>query len=400
MEVSFYQASSPRDTVLAFTGLKPGDQLAVRVTRRTAAFRYLASYRGVEFPINSAVSLKPRDLILIQLLKIQPRLQFKFLAIINEASEAGSLEQVARFFEFEKNPLSETFLNWSVRLNLPIKRNDYKRLKTLYSESTDSPGNAQLFLLPFFWLQSNMDTEIFHDPFFLMQWVFGTPLQGDPDENRESWSQDSELPSDEHQKLIFHQIQERLNEAFSLNGLFELLHDLQKQLKKINLSGRDHSLSKTEKLTETNSFSKNAQTEFYADFVKLLFLQIENYNRGLWIFIPFSSPKSKEKCFAFWRKVQVAKQKVYEFTFAWNSVNFNAVVVKGKIIEDLIELSVYNNNRKFQNFVEDHFPELRERLQKVGFMMSDIKWNPGKDFFAAIGKALFNNEYNNIEVKI
>ncbi len=351
--------------------LKPGDQIAVRVLKRIAPFRYLVSYRGYNFQVNSSLLLKLRDLVLLYLVKLHPRLQFKFVARLAEQPHPGSFNLPFTVPGFDDDPLSRQYVEWSLRFNLPLNQEIIKQLKIIFSGKISARADAENSLLPYFWIKMHFDVNLFHDPLFLLRLVqnedhFKTQIARL--KNRLPLSKDAIASAE--QKFLGKLLSFFENEfvpAQLFESHLELLKDLHEFIQYIDQTGSGKSIHK--KFFGELKFT-SPDSPFIEDVIHYFFIEFEGYKTGRWVLLPFPGKNGKGNIITFWRRNNRESKILHEFVFNWNSDYFGGVNVKGQILEKNVDLDFYNIDQEFRNIVDNYIPELRERFYSIGLNLA------------------------------
>jgi len=403
MKVQFNSAYPTPDNPLLLNRLKLGDELVVRVSKRVAPFRYIVNFRGQSLAVNSTVYLQPDDRILIQLIKVHPRLQFKFIAHLKNQSLVNSSFQFTALFGYENHPLSQLYLTWAVRLNFPVRRSEYKKLKALYFSGKKGVHSAERLVIPFFWFKESLEGLPFYDPYFLLHWLTSeNSLNSDRHQLNDQLS--GEEKGTQLRNLIrHHRLLKNLSDILTLGNLLRGLNtngfhenNLFSQLKsQLRLDNQDLGRGNGE-------LSEHFGTEFrkISDLILYLKMQFYFYDNGHWACFPFYDAQAGQHYLTFWRKQEIKQDNQYEFMFEWNSNFFGIVGVKGKIGENKLNLQIFNSHQGLLNLVDKYKSQLIDKIKNRGLRLVGFELKPGRDFYLTIGKMLLSDQDNQIEVFI
>ncbi len=403
MKVQFNSPNPISDNPSLLNRLKPGDELVVRVSKRVAPFRYIVNFRGQTLPVNSAVYLQPDDRILIRLLKIHPRMQFKFIAHLKSQAFPGTSFPFAALFGYENHPLSQLYLTWAVRLNFPVRRSEYKKLKALLRTEKNDSYSAERLVIPFFWFKEKLEELPFYDPYFLLHWLTSDHPPGRDGNRLEDQSPgrkagDQPLTLHEHRQML-----EKISGILTMRNMLRWISagkdgeaDPFSQLKmQLFRHEREPETGKGETFEHFGSDSQKL-----SDLVLYLKMQFHFYQNGQWACFPFYDEQTGRHYLTFWRNREINRDDQFEFMFEWNSNFFGMVGVKGKIKGKELKLQFFNNHQGLLNLVDKYKSHLIDKIKNRGLYLVGFEIKPGRDFYLTIGKMLVSDQDNQIEVFI
>ncbi len=394
MEVEFSNITSFLKSSSEIPVLKSGDQIVVRVVKRAAPFRYLVSYRGQKFKVNSSVLLNSNDKILLELVNTQPRFKFKFVANLRFQQGTPDATAIERFFGFGKNLLGQQFVTSSLAFSRPIKKTDFRELKKFLLTNQIEEENYPAVLILHQWFQTNFNPNLFSDTYFLMRWLLkGAALKEQKEELKKVKSHMSAEDENSRNDSIIHLI-DSLENNLSLKYLMAAAGNLKTKIERLVNDWKKISVQLDDLLSPV---ANNADAfQQFRDVIGFLSLQFDKYNRGEWIVLPIKDERLSQNFLVFMRSRNVSSHKFLEFSFLKNSHSVGLTAVQGEIESERVKLELLNNDQDFKGIVDNHHNQLKLSLKKIGLHLTKFEINSGKNIFEMIGKTLTENEKINV----
>ncbi|HFE63755.1 MAG TPA: hypothetical protein ENK14_04965 [Caldithrix sp.] len=382
--------------------LKPGDRIAARVIKRLGPFRLLVNYRGNSFAVNSSVSLKAGDFVLLELTDLQPRLKFRFLSVYQPERLATTAASFARMFRFGSHPLDVLFVRWSLQLHLPVKQADLKKLKKIFSSGNRAGKSPEKLLLAFFSLAATTEPYGEDERFVLLQWMFQERFLEKLKREINRDTRENEISPD-HAEL-FLKFFERLDKTLLLKNLFFAAGKFSDGLGDLFPELTNESLQQTQNRPTGKEAMLPVSGKLYYRFsnevVRWLVTQVQNFENGKWVFLPFFREHSRQNLLTFWRKNGSGNSQRYEFRFVWNSGKFGDVSVTGSIQSGQIRLEFSCSHQDFRILVDKQITSLVEKLENTGLKLTYYRIVHGKNFYSIMQKMLYNNITAKLEVTV
>jgi hypothetical protein len=381
----------------ALTFLKPGDLIAVRVLKRIAPFHYLVNYFGKQTQVASHVLLKPQDRILLQLQALKPRLEFKFVEILDDTANVPL--QLAKSYGFQNSTLGLIYTEWALRLNLPLRRDEFKRLKRFYRINREIIKNPELLMIPLFWSASNLPGENFSNPLFLLDWLFGGKSLAD--------GQADFLASEEYHTLdaeAKEKIDRFLNttkQACSLDSLLRSISQKDFAVDELFSKNFMEEAADIEKLVRqqfTANLSGNKNLQLLRDICHFMTAQIYLFQKSKWVLLPLTSKNFEQHQYLLLKQSAINSKRQYDFLFTWHSRNFGENAISGKIIENQLGVKVFNSGQVLKDHAEKYIVRLRSKLGDIGISLNRFEVMEKQNVYQACSKIIGLEDSHNLEV--
>jgi hypothetical protein len=384
-----------------FPTIRPGDQLTFKVIRRIEPFRYIVKFAGKQIEVNSSVSLYPNDFILVQLQKTAPRTVFTFLDKISENFIQNNSHYLAESLHLGNHPLATTFVQWSLKLGLPIRESEFKSLKRFYKLNSQSKHSLQIFLLNYFWGKLNFPEDFFDDPLYILRFLYEENLI--EDQKKQLIKLKSEIPSQND----FVGILDLLN-SFSQNLYAPDSSNVFTILKNKILSVSHFFLSEEfESMVTKDENTKKLISDYFTqlspslwDLVKFLYQQQKRTKENQWIVFPIGNKDFQKNFYTYFRQIKLGEKLENEFLFAFPSDNFGDVVVNGKIRETDLFIIIFSSHKGLQELTDKYNVILQERIQKINLNLQKMEFISGKDLLNSAGNILLCSKESKFEVLI
>ncbi|MFZ0391273.1 MAG: hypothetical protein WAN36_12520 [Calditrichia bacterium] len=375
----------------ALPALKSGDRIGVRVVQRVSAFRYTIAFRGKHFPINSELLLKPQDLLLVELRQVHPRLKFKFISLMT-SNLLNEMTGHSALAEASVQGFNDQFTAWSLKLNLPVRKDELKRLKRMDRQ----PGR----LVPYFFLKSAETPDNSWNSIDLLSWLCGDKhIAG----KFNSLMRETANFSSSGQQFILQQWLHFLQHEMALADLPDLLQDLPGKLKLL-LTEKEKAgdiLYKSGQILDLLCEKGDESALFFKQINHFLEWELRRFLSGQWVMLPYSQNKKGQNFLFFKRRMQQEENpEPLEFFLLLQSAHWGELGIGAALDENSLDLTLYSDHQDFIASADKSIMELKTALYKCELTLKKYQFRPQREMVNFMNRNLFNVPDNKLEVFI
>ncbi len=354
--------------------LSVGDIVIGRVTKQVAKEIYHIRFHGKSYSVQSQLSLRTGNYVLLQLQEIGEQLSFKLLDSIPELNAAQLSQSLKPLLSNHDNQFTTAFLRLSLRYHLPVNLEHLRYLKELYRAVLEEGEVSELdFLQPYFFQNRQIASHLLTDRFLLVRWYWGRRrLQEDLARRQESKDAESSPGGAESPFSLLTNTAGAMQSFLSAENVLRWLlrelgarsspelpreHPEQELVKIINR------LTTLSELPESPDWPESARD--LLNSALFIGFQLALFRKSLWCCLPVFLQDREPLVFLRRQHLEGIGTR-YSFKFEADEIYRYRPVIRGVLQNEQITIHFEHPDQEFRKLVEDSIPLLRQALHRLG----------------------------------